>query len=54
MTPTLIAEAWTALATDHKPWGYIQNVDAGVLVFAVSEAVAECVLAWELNGQVSP
>lgn len=53
-TEALIAAGFSFLAADHNPWGFVQNVESGILVFAVSEQIAELVLAWELNGQVSP
>lgn len=46
--------AWKALAADADVSGVAQDVGAGVLVFAVSQHIAEAVLAWELNGQVVP
>jgi hypothetical protein len=50
----LFLAAWEALAADCEVWGFVQDVTAGVLVLAVSEQIAEAVLAWELGGQVIP
>lgn len=46
--------AWDYLEADHEVWGYVQNVEAGVIVLACSAPIATSVLAWELGGQQIP